>query len=225
MAGNSYRSMTQIILETLRERIYEGAYGPGARLNITDLARQLEASPVPVREALRNLESEGLVEFRLNRGVVVKELSADEVRELFLIRLPLESLAASEAVLRGSDDDYDALERLLKGIDKAKNITQWHALHEEFHREFYGLSQSPRLSGYVNVLRGQMRPYSKLSLSDPRHVKQAQEEHYAMVAAARKKDIAALRKILRSHLTRPAHKALLALGVTDFEEFDSQVIT
>jgi DNA-binding GntR family transcriptional regulator len=217
---NSYRSLTQIIVELIRQEIYEGTYKPGARLNIADLAQRFQASAVPVREALRNLEAEGLVEFRPNRGVVIRDLSAREVRELFLMRLPLELLAATQAALHGDDAALDAIDAILKRMDAAVGTPDWHVLHDRFHHEFYSLSQLPRLIQYVGVLRGQMRPYAKLYLSDPRHVEMAQAEHYLMVEAARARDPHAIRPALVEHLRRPAHMALSALGFTDLDKFD-----
>jgi len=215
----AYRSLTQIIVELIRQGIYEGTYKPGTRLNIADLAQSFNASAVPVREALRNLEAEGLVEFRPNRGVVIKELSASEVRELFLMRLPLELLAATQAVLNADNAAIDRIEAILRRMDSAESA-EWHVLHDDFHHEFYGLSGLPRLTQYIEVLRGQMRPYAKLYLSDPKHVRMAQEEHYVMIEAARRHDPQAVRPALVEHLRRPAHMALKALGFTDFAVFD-----
>jgi DNA-binding GntR family transcriptional regulator len=216
----AYRSLTQIIVELIRQGIYEGTYKPGTRLNIADLAQSFSASAVPVREALRNLEAEGLVEFRLNRGVVIKELSAGEVRELFLMRLPLELLAATQATLNADAGAIDHVEAILKRMDAVAETEEWHVLHDEFHHEFYGLSALPRLTQYIEVLRGQMRPYAKLYLADPKHVRMAQEEHYVMVEAARRHDPEAVRPALVQHLRRPAHMALKALGFTDLAQFD-----
>jgi len=110
----AYRSLTQIIVELIRQEIYEGTHKPGIRLNIADLAQRFQASAVPVREALRNLEAEGLVEFRPNRGVVVRDLSASEVRELFLMRLPLELLAATQAALLADDSALGGIEAIAR---------------------------------------------------------------------------------------------------------------
>lgn len=218
---NAYRSLTQIIVELIRQEIYEGVYKPGARLNIADLAQRFQASAVPVREALRSLEAEGLVEFRPNRGVVIRTLSAYDVRELFLMRLPLELLAATQAALFADDNSLDAIEATLKRMDATVGTDEWHVLHDQFHHEFYSLSRLPRLMQNVEVLRGQMRPYAKLYLSDPKHVTMAQEEHYRMLKAARRRDPAAIRPDLVEHLRRPAHMALKALGFTDLDEFDT----
>lgn len=218
---NTYRSLTQIIVAQIRHGIFEETYKPGARLNIADLAQHFNASAVPVREALRNLEAEGLVEFRPNRGVIIRELSASEVRELCLMRLPLELLAATQAVLHADDAALDSIDLILKRMDEVDDAEAWHTLHDQFHHEFYALSHLPRLTQYAGVLRGQMRPYSKLYLSDPKHVQMAQAEHYAMIAAARRRDPHAIRPAMVEHLQRPAHMALAALGVTDLKQFDT----
>lgn len=220
-SGNTYRSLTQIIVGQIRQGIYDGTFKPGARLNIADLAQNFNASAVPVREALRNLEAEGLVEFRPNRGVIIRDLSASELRELCLMRLPMELLAATQAALHADDEALDALEVILKRMDEVAETEEWHTLHDRFHHEFYALSQLPRLTQYAEVLRGQMRPYAKLYLSNPKHVQMAQTEHYAMIAAARKRDPHAIRPLMVEHLRRPAHMALAALGVTDLNEFDT----
>lgn len=207
-----YRSLTQIIVETLRQRIFEGEYGPGARLNISVLAQQFGASPVPVREALRNLETEGLVEFRLNRGAVVRTLSAAQVRELFLIRVPLEQLALREAVKTVREEDLEPLDRLLGELDDTAGTDAWHQVHNEFHERLYALSRLPRLTQLLVSLRGQMRPFSKAYLQDPHHLAQAQVEHHRMFDCLRRHDVKPVAEIAYEHLARPARMAMQVIG-------------
>jgi len=211
-----YRSLTQIIVSKLRKSIFDGSifdgeYGPGSRLNITDLAKRLDVSAIPVREALRLLEAEGLVEFRLNRGVVVRELSAAGLRELFLVRLPLETLAATEAARWRSEKSLQTLESTLRKMDAASRSDTWHTLHERFHAELYSLSELPRLSQMIAGLRGQMRPYAKLYHDDPEQARHVQAEHYALLKAIEKRDKEKLVHIIREHLARPARLALAKL--------------
>ena len=213
-----FRSLTQIIGETLRERIYEGEYTPGMRLNISDLAHQFGASPVPVREALRNLEAEGLIQFRLNRGVIVRGLSYKEVRELFLIRVPLESLAAAEAARLATPEDVVKLESLVAKMKRNIGSESWHRSHARFHERLYSLCGLPRLIQLVDGLRGQMRPYSKVYLQDPSHVLQAQEEHQEMVECLKRHDDKMITSIIHIHLERPARMAMAAFeNVADAE--------
>lgn len=214
---SEYRSLTQIVASKLRKSIYDGSifdgeYGPGSRLNITDLAKRLDVSAIPVREALRRLEAEGLVEFRPNRGVVVRELSAAELRELFLIRLPLEALAVTEAARLRSERSLQLLEAILRKMDTARQDELWLTLHERFHEELYALSQLPHLTRMIVGLRGQMRPYAKLYNDDPEQVKHVQAEHYALLQALRKRDKGSIKRIIQEHLARPARLALGKLG-------------
>jgi DNA-binding GntR family transcriptional regulator len=218
--NSGYKSLTQIILENIRQQIYDGVYGPGTRINILDLAQEFNASSIPVREALRNLETEGLVEFRPNRGVVIRGLSADEVRELYLMRLPLEVLAATQAALKADKASLKALRKILAKMDSVTDEQQWHSLHEKFHHEFYLLSKFPRLAQHLDILRGQMRPYSKTYLSNPVHIAKAQEEHNAMIDAALIGDTETLRQLIRVHLKRPARLALASFGETELAEFE-----
>ena len=206
------RSLAQIIAAKLREGVFDGTYPPGSRLNIADLAGQLGVSAVPVREALRNLETEGLVEFRLNKGATVRELSASEVRELYLIRCPLESLAAVEAARHADDGKLNDLNELLVAMDALTGTGRWHVLHGRFHERLYQLSDMPRLFQLIAVLRGQMRPYSKTYLDDPAHVSQAQAEHYQLLRAMRERDDTKIRTIIRDHVRRPTQLAIIALG-------------
>jgi DNA-binding GntR family transcriptional regulator len=212
-----YRSLTQIIVETLRQRIFEGEYGPGARLNISVLAQQFGASPVPVREALRNLETEGLVEFRLNRGAVVRTLSAAQVRELFLIRAPLEQLAMAEAVKTSSEADIEPFDRLLDELDRSASTDTWHQIHTEFHEKLYALCRLPRLTQLLVLLRGQMRPFSKAYLQDPHHLAQAQAEHHRMIECLRRRDVGPVAEIVYEHLARPARMAMQVIGGESLE--------
>jgi DNA-binding GntR family transcriptional regulator len=214
---SEYKSLTQIVVAKLRKSIFDGGifdgeYGPGSRLNITDLAKRLDVSPIPVREALRVLEAEKLVEFRPNRGVVVRELSATDLRELFLVRLPLETLAATEAARWRSEKSLQALESILRRMDTAGPSDTWAVLHERFHEELYALANLPRLSQMIIGLRGQMRPYAKFYSDDPEQVRHVQAEHYALLKALLKRDEASIRRIFHEHLSRPARLALSKMG-------------
>lgn len=212
-----YRSLTQIITAKLRKSIYDGSifdgeYGPGSKLNITDLAKRLNVSAIPVREALRRLEAEDLVEFRINRGVVVRQLSARELHELFLVRLPLESLAATAAARAADATSAKRLGSILDDMDVMEYGPDWHVTHERFHQELYALSGMPRLCQMIAGLRGQMRPYAKLYQDDPEQRHAIQSDHRAMVRALRKHDREKIADIIREHISRPARLALAKLS-------------
>jgi DNA-binding GntR family transcriptional regulator len=205
-----YKSLTQIVIEQLREQIYEGEHAPGTKLNIADIAKQLDISHLPVREALRNLEAEGLIEIHHNRGAVVKSLNAADVREIFLIRAPLEETVAAEAAMRWQvRSELSALERILQQMDKRGGQTaDWYRLHHSFHGEIHRLSNLPRIQKLVEVYRGQMRSYVKLYLRSKPLYEQTQAEHHAMMRCLLERDADGIRVIVREHLERPVREIL-----------------
>jgi DNA-binding GntR family transcriptional regulator len=136
------------------------------------------------------------------------------------MRLPLEVLATTQAALRADKASLRNLRKILTKMDQVEGELQWHVLHEKFHHELYGLSKLPRLARYLDVLRGQMRPYSKVYLSDVRHLAQAKVEHYAILDAAIARDTEKLRELVRAHLKRPARLALASFGESDLAEFE-----
>src|SRR5437867_2745232 len=93
-----YRPLQQILRAKLRDAILGGRHEPGERLAISAIARRYGVSAIPVREALRGLEAEGIVEFSPNRGAVVRKLSQAELLETFLLRTTLEILAIRHAI-------------------------------------------------------------------------------------------------------------------------------
>ncbi|WP_345251172.1 GntR family transcriptional regulator [Pigmentiphaga soli] len=210
--AHTYKSLTQIVLEHLREQIYEGKRKPGAKLNIADIAKEFEISHLPVREALRNLEAEGLIEIHHNRGAVVKMLTPEDVREIFLIRAPLEETAAAEATQRWrARAELGGLERILQQMDKKTNTPEWYRLHHNFHNEVLQLANLPRIKKLIEVYRGQMRAYVKLYLSSPPMLAMTQSEHYEMLECMVNRDADGIRLIVREHLARPVREILKIL--------------
>jgi DNA-binding GntR family transcriptional regulator len=197
-----YRALPKIIAETIKERILTGAYSPGARLSIASLAKTFEVSALPVREALRNLEALGLVEFEPNKGVTVRALSRDEVRELFLIRRPLEILAATEAMRTASIEAIDELGSLVRAMDTPSD--DWLEIHDRFHNGIYGLSGMPLLAQWAALLRDRMRPYRLIHLLNVEQRALAQQDHHELVAAFRRRDAQKVSEIIPRHLLRSA---------------------
>lgn len=197
-----YRPLPQIIAETLRHGILTGEYAPGMRLGISNLARMFDVSPMPVREALRKLESLGLVAFEPNRGFAVRSLSREEIRELFLVRRPLEILAATEAMRLASPEALDEVAALVQAMDR--DTEDWIDLHDRFHNRIYDLSGMPFLADWLKLLRDRMRPYALIQLDDPEQRGNTQEDHHVYLAALRTRDAKKLRDIIPKHLSRAA---------------------
>jgi DNA-binding GntR family transcriptional regulator len=130
------------IAEKLRNKIACGAFGPGARLGQTELASQFEASRVPVREALKMLTAEGLVEHDPNRGFFVARFSSSEARQLFRLR----DLVEDELLTTVEWPGEEALAKLqaraveLEALLNAGNRAEWQIKHRQFHEAIFNLS-------------------------------------------------------------------------------------
>jgi DNA-binding GntR family transcriptional regulator len=134
----SNESLRGRVAASLRESILDGSLPPGAKLTEPELARQLETSRGPIREALRDLEQEGLVKSQAHRSVRVVEISREEVLEVLIpIRVVIEEYAFRRAVSNFTDDDYSALETLVEQMRTVAAASDAEALGDldvEFHR-------------------------------------------------------------------------------------------
>lgn len=150
----------------LRERIMSGEYPGGMRLKTEELASLLKISRMPVREALRQLHAEGLVEIKRNQGASVVTLSPADIMELFSIRSVLEGLACREAASRLNQKDCKVLDALLVQMQNLQEgRVRWLARHERFHDYLCGASGMTRLSQQITLLRNQTRPYIRLYIT------------------------------------------------------------
>jgi DNA-binding GntR family transcriptional regulator len=138
--------------EALRARILSGDLAPGAALVQAALAQDLGVSLTPVREALRDLATEGLITFSPHRGATVKQLDLHDALEIYRIRLQLEPDAVEMAVPAATPDVLDQAERLIDemaGSDGAR----WIELNLEFHSVLLAPANSPRLVGILRSLQ------------------------------------------------------------------------
>jgi len=196
-----YRSLQEILRQKLHDAILGGQYRPGERLNINTLAKFYNVSPVPVREALRALEAEGLISFTPNRGAVVKALSVEELRETFAIRIVLESLAAREAAPHLTKDDLKRLEQLIAVMDKTDDTAAWLSANQDFHLLIYQAASLPRLCQIILSLWAVVRPYLGVFMTEVDNLAKAQAEHRAIVDAYRRGDAGTASTIIEQHLS------------------------
>lgn len=106
--GKPYRTIQEYVLGTLRAEILQGVYKAGTRMRQEEVAKRLGVSTTPVREAFRDLRAEGLVAIDPNKGVEVRGLTADDVSEIYELRMLLEPMLAARACLRASAAQLDA---------------------------------------------------------------------------------------------------------------------
>jgi DNA-binding GntR family transcriptional regulator len=198
------RTIQEIVAQALREAIITGRLRGGSRLHQDGIASQLGVSRMPVREALRQLESEGLVVFTPHRRVSVAELSRDELREIYEIRAALEVLALGLAVPRLSSRDFTRLGALLDQMDRVSDPGRWLDLNRAFHGNLYRASGRPRLCTLIESLRGNVERYLRMYVSGVEHRTRAQAEHRCIVRACRRRHVSEAKQALRQHLVATA---------------------
>ncbi|WP_217214866.1 GntR family transcriptional regulator [Streptomyces sp. AC550_RSS872] len=145
------RGLAVQMVETLRERLLSGQIASGTRINEVELARELNISRGPLREAIRQLVSEGLLVHRPNKGAVVFEAEPDEVEALFELRSALETAAARLAAVRRDRKDITALRRACERSRKllAQGRQFAHRTDLDFHRALLDAARSPRITEQV----------------------------------------------------------------------------
>ena len=129
-ASRKYRTSQSMVADCLREAILSGVLQEGQSLRQEEIANLFGVSRVPVREALRQLEGEGLVISHAHRGAVVSTLSHDEIREITEMRVALETLATRAAMEHLTKNDLQQAKKALDAIDREKNLTAKGADHD-----------------------------------------------------------------------------------------------
>lgn len=195
-------SLPDVIYDRLRREIATGEITPGP-LRLRPLAERFGTSQIPVREALRRLESDGLVSFLSNRAIVVNAVSRDELDEIFGIRKELEAFALRVAARRIADDQelLGRLEELMDTMDAQEaDAGAWRTTNEEFHDVLYGAAQLPRLHGLIRNLWVSVEPYLRMYVTAAPSLRGAQEQHREMVRRISTGDVAGAEELLREHL-------------------------
>ncbi|UQS24394.1 GntR family transcriptional regulator [Amycolatopsis thermalba] len=195
------------IYDRVRELIVGGVFPPGERLTELDLSHRLDVSRTPVREALRRLESDGLVESG-QRGVMVVRLSDGELREAYLVRASLEALTAELAALRQRAGEIApaALARLTGHAGDADRATRDGDLatgvrhNREFHRHIAVLSGNALALGFLDRVWDRIVVSTRDSLAAPSRTGQVDDEHRRLVAAITAGDGPAAAALARDHV-------------------------
>ena len=189
------------VRETIRMAILNGQLVGGTRLVQSDLASQLSVSTTPVREALRDLASEGLIRIDPHHGGVVSELDEDDLREVYQIRQRIEPLALEVAMPLLTDEIIDRCEALHEAMSAAPDSAEWVNLNRQFHMTIYEASNHKRLVAMV----GSLQDASVMAVSAriqglPAVRDDANKEHGDLIAALRARDLERAQAVIMHHL-------------------------
>lgn len=213
--ATTYRTMQEIVYDTIRESILSGKYPPGARLVAEDLASEMGVSRMPIREALHRLEVAGLVTIAPHRGAVVSELSEHEIIEVYHIRAVLDGLATRLAAPNLTPDDHRQLECLLEEMTEAarqKDLEQLLRINREFHLVIWKAARAPRLQGLLENLYDASQRLRNLSLLLPGRLDQISREHRSIASALKKGDVAAAERFANEHHESTAQRLLKSIA-------------
>jgi DNA-binding GntR family transcriptional regulator len=205
----------QYVYAYLRDSILSGKLRGGDRIDQEKTARELVVSRMPVREAIRRLDSEGLVVHQPHRGVLVTVLGPEAVLELFEMRSVLEGLATSLAVKSITEESLTALEAQLEQMDHVrKNPAAWLQRHDDFHEQICTLARRPRLAKEIRRLRQSVTPYIRLYLAAYGDVEMPGSEHRALLDAIRHRDPQTAERTIRKHIMSAARGVIEFLKTT-----------
>ena len=197
------QTLTGMTLDALRERILHGEYPEGEPLRQDAIAEELGVSRIPVREALRQLEAEGLVAFSPHRGAVVSTMSLQEILELFELRAEIESDLVRRAIPHMTNEDRNRAKEILAAYElalRAGEVAKYGELNWQFHSTLYAPAGRVFTMSMVSKLHQQSDRYLRMQLALTHGESRAREEHRAIANAARKGDGKLAAKLMREHI-------------------------
>jgi DNA-binding GntR family transcriptional regulator len=221
MATSVQQTLRERITESLRESIVKGELKPGERLQEIEIASSYDTSRTPVREAFRQLESEGFIVIRPRRGAVVSPITAKDIREFYEVKSVLESFAARKAALLISSDDIDRMEQLnneLRNCYERSDISGMVPVHNEFHEIFTRASGNQRLITLIDGLVKQFQRY-RIALSHTDAVEESIQLHEQIVQAFRERDADRVAFLVGQNSFRGGENLISQLPVVSNEEF------
>ena len=208
------RPVGEVVYDSLKEAIVKGDLTPGLRLVEHQLSLQMKTSRIPVREALKRLEQEGLVQKHDRRGFVVKSFSRREIEETFGIRAVLESYAAFLATENMSDALIERLEQAIDAYREALDRSDTEKLllyNTQFHEIMYKAADSRKLYELISNFRNSFYRYRKSLLAHKGHARIALDDHMEMVNAMKSGDKDRVETVVRRHILRGKEIVLKAM--------------
>lgn len=202
MDAPAYRTMTQIATDAIKEMIITGAYPRGTRLIPQKLEAELSLGRAAIREALRELQGQGLVVSVPNKGAIVASaIDPIEVREVFKIRYELEGSVCEQAVMKISETEIAKLERLNSDMaGYSEEPQQYMLLNRKFHLDFYRASQLDFLCQIIGQIYDRFLGWRSVNSFHSQEIARLVKSHQELLEAARARDGKKARKIVIEHL-------------------------
>lgn len=196
-------SSVEVVAQELRRRILSGELPAGAQLLQVQLGEELGVSRIPIREALRQLESEGLVTIQSHKGGIVSVLSAEEITELFEIRAKLEGWLLSVAVPRMTDRHFDEAQSALDEMPSGE-VEHWGELNQRFHEALFKAANKSACVKMVRQLHRNTDRYVRMHIRMTEGWVRATREHRAILELCRAREAKRAAGALEKHILSAA---------------------
>lgn len=210
-----HRTISAAIAAQLRSAVLSGEHPSGSQLRQDALAARFGVSRIPVREALLQLEAEGLVRIVPHKGAVVTGLSKAEVDDIFELRLLLEVrlLRSSVPLLTAEDfSDLDRIQHAFSAAIRAGDAARWGALNAELHMALYLRADLPRTTGIVANLLTASERYTRIQLTGKAEWRRALAEHGELIELCRRKETDAACRLLEQHISTVHHDLAIMIS-------------
>jgi len=209
------KTITSLVVDVLREKILSHEIAGGTPLRQDALAAQLNVSRIPVREALLQLEAQGLVEFAPHRGAVATRISVEEVDELFGLRAVLECDVLGYALAKTTDDDLDKSRLILDQFDEllqpGADIRRWGTLNWKFHRSLYEPSGRKKTLALISQLHINCDRYLRMEIQLIADYSRAEKEHHELLSLCQARDKRRAKMCLKDHILTTGKELVRAL--------------
>uniref|UniRef100_A6VRB4 Transcriptional regulator, GntR family n=1 Tax=Marinomonas sp. (strain MWYL1) TaxID=400668 RepID=A6VRB4_MARMS len=205
------QSFPDIIAADLRQRILSGDLAEGELIRQELLAEEYDVSRMPIREALKRLDAEGLVVFTNNRGATVTKHTLEEIAEIFDVRMMLEVDLFTRAIPLMQDEHFELCEALLKEMElsyQSGDVAAWGPLNARFHSALYAASDRKLTSNLLERASLQSNRYVSMHIDQLNKSQSAQQDHRDLLALARLGDVQCAADKLRSHIENTKFQVL-----------------
>lgn len=205
------QSLPDVIADDVRERILSGDLAEGVAIRQEALADEYDVSRMPIREALKRLDAEGLVQLTNNRGASVVKHSLREIGEIFDLRILIEVDMFRRAIPKMSVADFARCQKLLDQMEasyEANDVAKWGSLNFKYHSALYAAAERKLTNELLQKISMQSDRYVRMHLSVMQQREPAKDEHRKLFAFAKRKDIEEGCQLLASHIERTKDQLL-----------------
>ncbi|OOV87701.1 GntR family transcriptional regulator [Oceanospirillum linum] len=197
------QSLPDVIVADLRKRILSGNLVEGELIRQELLADEYDVSRMPIREALKRLDAEGLVVFQNNRGATVTKHTLEEIAEIFDVRMLLEVDLFRRSIPNMTEQDFAECEEILDAMHTSYasgQVAEWGPLNEEYHSKLYEASGRELTKALLERVSLQSNRYVGMHIDELNKSDNAEKDHQALLDLARKGQVDEAAEKLRSHI-------------------------